>query len=68
MMLGEEAERPGWDLEGRFIPSNIQVYFEDKSQELVQVMIFLSSIHSFSLSLHIHLLLREGVKKKSIFF
>ena len=49
-MLGEEAERPGWDLEGRFIPSNIQLYFEDKSQELVQVMIFLSSIHSFSLS------------------
>jgi len=37
VMLGEEAERPGWDLEGRFIPSNIQLYFEDKSQELVQV-------------------------------
>ena len=49
VMLGEEAERPGWDLEGRFIPSNIQLYFEDKSQELVQVMIFLSPIHSFSL-------------------
>ena len=48
-MLGEEAERPGWDLEGRFIPSNIQLYFEDKSQELVQVMIFLFSIFSFSL-------------------
>merc|ERR1712228_672239 len=37
VMLGEEAERPGWDLEGRFIPSNIQLYFENKAEELVKV-------------------------------
>ena len=37
VMLGEGVERPGWDLEGRFTPDNLQLYFENKSQELVKV-------------------------------
>merc|ERR550519_3230689 len=37
VMLGETVERPGWDLEGRFTPDNVQLYFENKSQELVKV-------------------------------
>ena len=37
VMLGEGVERPGWDLEGRFTPANLQLYFENKSQELVKV-------------------------------
>ena len=37
-MLGETVERPGWDLEGRFTPDNVQLYFENKSQELVKVI------------------------------
>ena len=38
VMLGEGVERPGWDLEGRFTPDNVQLYFENKSQELVKVI------------------------------
>ena len=37
VMLGEGVERPGWDVEARFTPANLQIYFENKSQELVQV-------------------------------
>ena len=36
-MLGEGVERPGWDLEGRFTPSSVQLYFENKAEELVKV-------------------------------
>ena len=37
VMLGEGVERPGWDLEGRFTPSSVQLYFENKAEELVKV-------------------------------
>lgn len=37
VMLGEGVERPGWDLEARFTPDNVHLYFENKSQELVKV-------------------------------
>merc|ERR1711971_145023 len=37
VMLGEGVERPGWDVEARFTPANLQIYFENKSQELVKV-------------------------------
>ena len=37
VMLGKGVERPGWDFEARFTPANLQIYFENKSQELVKV-------------------------------
>ena len=42
-MLGEGVERPGWDLEGRFTPSSVQLYFENKAEELVKVTIMSQS-------------------------
>ena len=51
VMLGEGVERPGWDLEGRFTPDNVQIYFENKTEELVKVKLFYLSLIKYAFPL-----------------
>jgi len=37
VMFGPDTERPGWDQGGRYTPPQLQLFFEDKDQQLVRL-------------------------------